>query len=208
MYRFSNVDLIDTMTRLTESLVAHYQSDLNYDIEALEKIREDKKPSKDDLHYIWIARECGTNLLHENRIYHRGSYEQSCYLIHLNAEKYFIIDITDVKSLRGNVYGLDNNDYYGDLSKEDYCADLIDVEFVSGHKQIYPLEKYEGYRSRLMYSHGAIAKTSVVFSKEIQALLDEHLHILRKQREEDTREGNLDKFIRTMERDKARTGDR
>jgi len=208
MYRFSNVDLIDTMTRLTESLVKHYQSDLNYDIEALDKIRKDKNPSKDNLHYVWIARECGTNLLHENRLFHRESYEQNCYLNHLSAERYFIIDITDTKSLRGNIYALDANDYYGDLSKEDYYADLIDVEFVSGHNQIYPREKYEGHRSQLIYSHGEITKTNVVFSKETQALLDEHLHFLRMQRESEAREGNLENFIRKTKRDEAKRGDR
>jgi len=207
MYRFSNVDLIDTMTRLTESLVKNYQSDLKYDIDTLEKIQQNKSPSREDLHFIWIARECGTNLLHEDRIYHHDSYEQICYLYHLNAEKYFIIDITDSKSLRGNIYVLDE-DYYNNLSETSQYADLIDVEFVSGHRQIYPRKEYEGYRMRLIHAHGAIKETSVVFSKEMRALLDENFHILRKQREAEAREGNLEKFIRKIEKDGTKRGDR
>lgn len=198
MTKFSNVNLIQKMSEITDAVVKHYKTDLNYDINALQELNINNKP--DEFHFIWIARESGTHLIRENELFHRDSEAQYIYK-NTHKGKYFVIDVKDIdgNGVSGNIYPIDPG-YYDKLIDRDYPVVTVDLEFKSGHKQTYDYDYYDSYKYRISHENGEIVGIRYNPSASDKEMLDIWLFSLRHGRNTRALEGDFNHFLKTLER--------
>jgi len=204
MYCAKNVSLIDGMQQIADIVVESYKSDLKYDFESLEKLKQKDYVLKEDLHYLWVARKCGTFLEPEHDLFYKDSFTQSVYIAYEKTENYFLLDITDVTNLTGDIYYIpDPSLQHGDFTRNEYVPIVYDVKYSSGYSQSFSTNDYNHCKYRLAHKYGHIEEVSKFLSDEDLSLLDLHLFALRLRRETSAKAITLEKML-TMLKSKTK----
>lgn len=102
MIKFENLNLFDALRQIVERNTKHYKTDLEYDIEAIQK-----NPDCDT--WWWMSRKCGTQIDKECDIFYDGrssslkyfmdsGYEPLIYIIQItNRDETFVANLYHLK---------------------------------------------------------------------------------------------------------------
>lgn len=124
MIKFENLNLFDALRQIVDRNTKHYKTDLEYDIEAIQK-----NPDCDT--WWWMSRECGTQIDKECDILCEGRPSSVKYFM---ADGYNpLIYIIQIKSREDNVIA---DLYYMTLDEAECTLDYYKVA-------CYPLYHYE-----------------------------------------------------------------
>lgn len=94
MIKFSNVNLFDTMRQIVDRNTISYKTDLNYDIEIIQK-----NPDCDV--WWWMSRECGTQIDKENDLLFVERHSSLKYF--MDASCYPLMYMIQIKSRENEV---------------------------------------------------------------------------------------------------------
>ena len=158
MRKYVDVDILASLAAVVEVNTKHYQSDFDYDREAITKWAQNPEVSGDIL--LWMSREAGTWCVFERDTFISDTDAHMIWLNHKNYSNIvaFAVELSGMKDGKpvGTLYELDYKAHTQRVEKAALPAKTVSLTFESGGKVEMPYEKVKGNWESIQHEHGKI----------------------------------------------------
>ena len=193
---FKDIDIIEFMERVVQGHTRHYQSDLQIDVEVLQKVAGCAE--QQERTFIWMCRTLGTWLLSERDVFLRGTSENNIFTFYMEQTNdpvlIFSIKVIGVKGgcIIGDIYPLDYPAYYDHVCAAAVRAETVLLQYERGNRIKRADDVITSHPDK---EYGRCL--SIRYQPHQQEDLD---RLLQKEWEErgDIREGDADEYIERL----------
>ena len=147
MRKFIDVDILASLAAVVEVNTKHYQSDFDYDREAITRAAQNPEVSGDIL--LWMSREAGTWCVFERDAFISDTDAHTIWLNHKNYSNIiaFAVELAGIRDGKpvGTLYELDYKAHTQRVEKAALPAKTVSLTFESGGRIELPYDKVKGH---------------------------------------------------------------
>lgn len=200
---FNNVDVIDTLKKIMEHNTKFYQSDFDYDVDAIRKAASMVQGQKG---IFWMSRSSGTWAFDERDVVIPATpayHTWRAYSAEEDGVKAFWIKVGDRVDgiVQGSILELDYEQIKRELARIDTLAESVYLTFQDRElSRSFPLWEYEDNRQSIVNRFGPIS--SVHYQVGDESTLGLMLRNLYFDLIENAKEATVEEYIRRMVQEK------
>lgn len=142
MKKYCDVDLIKMMRMITKLHTEHYGDDVKLDEKVIKEQMRALKAGE-TYRYIWLSRKCGTNIMPLRDVFLKTSRVNYCFQYYCgdagpDGTIPYLIEIVErkEKTIYGNIYGLDMDKVYTEVSQKALPIGSTDLVYEKGTRTI------------------------------------------------------------------------
>lgn len=153
-----NVDLLEALRSIVKLKVDHYQSDIAYDILALNN-------SKENDYFCIMASEAGTWLFKQKQVYMKDTQANITWKSYEDRDvSSYAVEITHKEEgkILGNIYEIDYQKILEDIKVNEKEVEKIEVNFTNDNKVIVDVEDFKSNKKNIINNYGEIKDTKIL----------------------------------------------
>lgn len=203
---FVNVDIIETMQKIMEHNTDYYQTDFQYDKEALQEAAEDRNGIRQ---FLWMTRDSGTWNFPERSVYIEKNNAYNTWMYYGGTRndrvKAFWVEIQGRNKDEGKIYGdileVDYQKHLDYLCTHSFAPTGVEIAFKNPNDlRVFSYQEYDQNWQSIAQRYGTVDRKQFLV-EDNQALAHAVINA-RNLFWEGTQEMSVDDYVKRMDHDR------